>query len=83
MVSATLLVRLLSCFSTADSAGASGGAGEQGQWALLSSCDAGEEEAEKLKQHGEAQGDAPIPPLKPEGLGIAHSQSRRRHAAPC
>lgn len=60
--------------------------GNRGQRALLAACDAGEEEeeeAQKLKQHGKVQGDAPAPPLKPEGLGIAHSQSRRQHATPC
>jgi hypothetical protein len=51
--------------------------GNRGQRVLLGTCDAGEEEeeAEKLKQHGEAQGDAPAPPLEPERLGIAHSEA--------
>jgi len=52
--------------------------GNRGQRALLAACDAGEEEeeeAQKLKQHVKVQGDAPAPPLKPEGLGIAHSEA--------
>ena len=52
--------------------------GNRGQRALLAACDAGEEEeeeAEKLNQHGEAQGHAPAPPLELEGLGIAHSEA--------